>query len=91
VITVESATTHRGWDCDVEIIEGERRSRHNVRVSRDDLARWGGPGAEDPDALVKRAFEFLLRREPAEQILKSFALRDVTRYFPEFDEEMAPR
>jgi hypothetical protein len=91
VITVECAPTRQGWDCDVEVIEGERRSRHNVRVSRDDLARWGSPGEESPEDLVKRAFGFLLQREPAEQILKSFELHDVTRYFPEFDREMARR
>jgi hypothetical protein len=91
VITVECAPTRQGWDCDVEVVEGERSSRHNVRVGRDDLARWGSPGEESPDQLVKRAFEFLLQREPAERILKSFELRDVTRYFPEFDREMARR
>jgi hypothetical protein len=91
VISVECAPTRQGWDCDVDVVEGERRSRHNVRVSRDDLARWGGRGEESPDGLLKRAFEFLLQREPAEQILKSFELQDVTRYFPEFDREMARR
>ena len=88
MITVESAPTAQGWDADVEIVEGERRSRHNVRVSRDDLVRWGRPGEDGPEELVQRAFEFLLQRERADQILKSFELRDILRYFPEFDEEM---
>ena len=75
----------------MEIVEEPRRSRHNVRVSRQDLERWGAPGERDPDALVQRAFDFLLRRESPEQILKSFQLGDVSRYFPEFDEEMRRR
>jgi hypothetical protein len=91
VVLVESAPTSQGWDCDVEIVDGTRRSRHNVRVSRQDLERWGAPGERDPDALVQRAFDFLLRREAPEQILKSFQLGDVSRYFPEFDEEMRRR
>jgi hypothetical protein len=91
VVQVESAPTSRGWDCDVEIVDGERRSRHSVRVSRQDLERWGAPGESEPDGLVRRAFEFLLRREGPEQIMKSFELRDVGRYFPEFDQEMRRR
>ena len=88
MITVESATTAQGWDTEVEIVEGERLSRHNVRVTRDDLVRWGAPGEDGPEELVERAFEFLLQREPAEQILKSFELSDILRFFPEFDKEM---
>ena len=88
MITVESAPTALGWDTEVEVVEGKRRSRHNVRVSRDDLGRWGAPGEDGPEDLVHRAFEFLLQREPADQILKSFELRDILRYFPEFDQEM---
>jgi hypothetical protein len=88
VVTVESAPTPQGWDCDVEIIEGDRRSRHNVRVHEEDLRRWGRTREQGPDELVRRAFDFLLAREPADRILKSFELSDVTRYFPDFDEEM---
>ena len=87
MITVESAPTPQGWDCVVEVVEGETRSRHNVRVLQDDLRRWGHP-EDGPEPLVHRTFDFLLAREPAEHILKSFQLRDVNRYFPEFDEEM---
>jgi hypothetical protein len=91
MVLVESATTSQGWDCDVEIVDGAQRSRHNVRVSREDLERWGAPGERDPDALIQRAFAFLLQREGPQQILKSFELGDVSRYFPEFDEEMRRR
>ena len=88
MVTVESAPTPQGWDCVVEIVDGEKRSRHNVRVAQEDLGRWGRPGEAGPERLVRRTFDFLLAREPAEQILKSFELRDVTRYFPEFEEEI---
>lgn len=87
MITVESAPTHQGWDCVVEVVQGRNRSRHNVRVLQDDVRRWGR-SEEGPEPLVQRAFDFLLAREPAEQILKNFQLRDVKSYFPEFDEEI---
>jgi hypothetical protein len=91
VVTVECAPTSRGWDCDVEISDGDRSSRHNVRVSREDLERWGRSGEHDPDSLVERAFEYLLQHEGPEQILKSFELEVVSRYFPDFDGEMRRR
>jgi hypothetical protein len=46
---------------------------------------------EPPEQTLRRAFDFLLEREPAESILRSFALEDIARYFPEFWEEMARR
>ena len=91
MVSVEVAPTRMGWDCDVEIVEDDERSRHNVRVRREDLARWGRPSETEPDGLVGRAFDFLLAREPAGRILKSFELADISRYFPEFDAEMRPR
>ena len=88
-ISVESAPTKSGWECDVEVDAGtDHGSRHRVRVLREDLERWG-KGAAEPDALVRRAIEFLLEREPAHEILKSFELADIARYFPEFDREMS--
>jgi hypothetical protein len=87
MVTVEAAPEPRGWRCTVEVAEGGARSRHTVRVAAPDLERWGRPG-EMPEQLVARAFDFLLAREPASQILRSFDLADVTRYFGEFDREI---
>jgi hypothetical protein len=39
---------------------------------------------ESPGATVRRAFEFLLEREPPSSILRRFALEDIANYFPEF-------
>ena len=88
MVTSECAPTRQGWDCDVEIASAGTRSRHNVRVSREDLERWGRAGEEGPEALLARTFDFLLARESAGQILKSFELADVARYFPEFEAEI---
>jgi hypothetical protein len=88
-ISIESAPTKTGWECDVEIDPGEEHgSRHRVRVLQEDLARWGR-GADTPDDLVRRAFDFLLQREQPGEILKSFELSDIQNFFPEFDKAMS--
>lgn len=87
MIEVEATPTNTGWDATVEVNAGEHDgSRHNVRVSHRDMERWGRGGA--PEDLVRRAFEFLLEREPPQQILKSFDLADIEHYFPDFGQAM---
>jgi hypothetical protein len=41
--------------------------------------------------LVQESFHFLLQREPKEQILRSFDLPTIARYFPEYPEEISRR
>lgn len=87
MIEIEIAATASGWDATVEVDAGtDHASRHNVRVTHADMERWGGGG--EPEDLVRRSFEFLLAREPAQEILKSFELADIERYFPDFGREM---
>lgn len=45
-------------------------------------------GEEEPEGLVRRSFDFLLRREPKEQILKEFNLKLIQDYFPEYESEI---
>ncbi|HZU15213.1 MAG TPA: hypothetical protein VFD01_01205 [Candidatus Dormibacteraeota bacterium] len=86
-MSVRARPAGRGWECTVEVEEGTTRSRHTVSVEPGDVERWGRPG-ETAEGLVRRAFEFLLAREPASQILRGFAVADIERYFPEFDQEI---
>jgi hypothetical protein len=67
----------------VTVKDARSSSNHTVRVSADDLGRWGR--GEDGEALIRRSFDFLLEREPKESILKEFELSVIQRYFPEFD------
>jgi len=87
MVTVEAAPEAAGWRCSVAVGEGAGATRHDVRVGEEDLRRWGRPG-EAPEQLVARAFDFLLAREPASSILRSFDLAVISRYFPEFDREI---
>lgn len=38
--------------------------------------------------IIRKSFEFLLKREPKESILTEFDLRLISKYFPEFEEEV---
>jgi hypothetical protein len=40
---------------------------------------------------VRRSFEFLLEREPKESILARFDLSVISRYFPEYEDEIKRR
>ena len=83
-IEVDCQSSPDGWTCDVTVADDDSRSRHAVRVRRDELARLD-PAAVDPSDLVRRSFVFLLEREPPESILRSFDLTVIGRYFPEYE------
>jgi hypothetical protein len=75
-----------GWVCEVEVEQAGHQTRHVVTVTAADLARWGGGDKEqDVEDLVRRSFDFLLEREPASSILRTFDLSVIGRYFPEYD------
>lgn len=40
------------------------------------------------EELIKRSFEFLLKRESKESILSKFNLKVIKSYFPEFEKEI---
>jgi hypothetical protein len=86
-VDIRCARAADGWDCHVEVAENGSRTVHAVRVPAADLGRLA-PGAPDPHELVARSFRFLLARERKESILPRFELRDIARYFPEYDREI---
>jgi hypothetical protein len=74
----------------VEVGEGNEITGHKVRLPRsflDDLLLT----EVDEEVIVRETFGFLLEREPATSILPEFSLVDVSRYFPEFPEELQRR
>jgi hypothetical protein len=86
-IDISCVTATDGWLCQVKVAGDGGESRHSVTFTRADFQRLAGSG-ETPDNLVRRSFEFLLAREPKESILKSFALTDIGRYFPDYEREI---
>ena len=74
----------------VEVVEGQRSTRHRVTVPP---ALLDALGLDDGDAerVVRESFEFLLEREPPTSILLEFSLDAITRYFPEYEQELKTR
>jgi hypothetical protein len=70
----------------VRVEEANSTSHHEVKLAREDHERLA-PAAE-PDHLVEASFAFLLDREPKEQILSSFELPVIDRYFGEYEDEI---
>ena len=73
---------------EVVIREGRSESRHHVTMSRANCERWTRAG-HTPEACVEAAFRFLLDREAKESILGRFDVSVISRYFPEFEQELA--
>ncbi len=71
----------------VTVEEPGSRSGHTVRVQADYARKLTG-GKVSEEELVRRSFEFLLAREPKEQILSEFDLSVIARYFPEYEREI---
>ena len=71
----------------VRVIGGGSETSHQVTLTAKDCAKFAGAAAE-PEALIRKSFEFLLEREPKESILARFDLSMIARYFPEYPQEI---
>jgi hypothetical protein len=86
MVAVSAEPMQDGWRCNVAVDHQGEHTEHVVTVSRADLKRWSsGFERQDIEDLVQRSFDFLLEREPASSILKTFELSVIERYFPEYD------
>ena len=93
-IQVSCEPSAAGWRCSVRVAEGGRESTFDVTASDPSpFLPAGGTGSLDGDVerLVRETFVFLLEREPASSILRSFDLTVVARYFPEYPTEIRTR
>ena len=74
----------------VQVREGGRETTRQVTVPErlgEQLELRDGP----LEQVVRESFRFLLEREPASSILARFSLSDISRYFPEYRDELARR
>ena len=74
----------------VTVREGGGQTVHQVTVDPDYARKLAGDSASTED-LLRQSFEFLLKREPKESILRSFDLPLIGRYFPEYERTIAER
>jgi hypothetical protein len=89
-IRVEKAETGDYYTFDVTVDEGRSKTEHRVTLHKADYERLAGDRAS-PERLVRQSFLFLLEREPKESILRSFNLTAISRYFPQYEEQIARR
>ena len=90
--TIDIKSTDRGdtYEFQVTVKEGLGETHHHVTLRKADYERLSG-GKAGPEALVSESFRFLLEREPKESILRSFDLTSISRYFNEYEREIARR
>lgn len=86
-ITVQSTNESH---FEVTVREDGTETRHMVTVEPEYARRLAG-GKVPAEELLRRSFEFLLEHEPKESILRQFNLREISRYFPEYESEIRAR
>jgi hypothetical protein len=74
----------------VRVVDEVSESFHQITLNPKDCAKLAG-GAADPEELIRKSFHFLLEREPKESILARFDLSAISRYFPEYEQEIKRR
>ena len=74
-------------DFEVVVREGRGETRHHVTMSREMCERLTA-GKHTQERCIEAAFRFLLDREPKESILGHFDATVISRYFPEFEQEL---
>jgi hypothetical protein len=72
---------------EVVVREGPGESRHHVTMAQQTCDRLTA-GEHTPEKCLEAAFRFLLDREPKESILSRFDVTVISRYFPEFEQEL---
>ncbi len=72
----------------VNVADGQTTHRVTVPESFSRPLLSGSRSLED---LVRVSFEFLLEREPKESIMKEFDVTVISRYFPEYEDELRER
>jgi hypothetical protein len=74
---------------DVTITDDDAsQTRHRVTVPEGFLTDHGVAASQEP-ALVRASMRYLLEREPPSSIMAAFSLDDITRYFPDYPDEIA--
>jgi hypothetical protein len=87
VINITPAGRH---EFGVEVTEGSETTSHKVIVPPTLLDDWGLEET-DSEAVIRESFAFLMEREPATSILPEFSLAIISRYYPEYKDELPER
>ena len=82
-IKISKSEIETGWIFEVTVSNGNSTT-HRVNLTNEYYEHLS---LEDtnPSDLVEGSFKFLLEREPKEMILRTFDLKIISQYFPEYE------
>ena len=90
-VNTSSPTGDNIWSYNVEITESNgsgTQTRHKVIMDKEYYTRITNGIIIGPEDFVKKSFEFLLKREDKDSILKEFDIKQISDYFPEYEQEI---
>ena len=84
IIIEKEANTPSGWKFVVNVMSQDTTTQHTVSISKES---WQALTKKQitPQELVTKSFEFLLKRESNESILRTFDITVISQYFPDFE------
>jgi hypothetical protein len=69
----------------VEVLSDDgSKTTHQITLHKELYVRLTG-GLKSPEELIRASFEFLLDKEPKENILPTFDLGEIQKFFPEYE------
>ena len=86
-IKINKSDIETGWIFEVNVLNGNSTT-HSVNLTREYYEHLQLSDTT-PTKLVEGSFRFLLEREPKEMILRTFDLKIISRYFPEYEKRIS--
>ena len=87
MINVNQSDIEEGWAFEVTVSNGNSTT-HSVNLTREYYHHLLLSDTT-PTKLVEGSFRFLLEREPKEMILRTFDLKIISHYFPEYERRIS--
>lgn len=78
----------KNWVYEVYLQEIREKFSFRVFVDKDYHKEITGLESNDPTVLLKKSFEFLLEKESVESITREFNLKEIKKYFSEYERNM---
>ena len=86
-IEINKSEIGTGWIFEVTVSNGNSTT-HKVNLTREYYNHLSLSDTT-PTKLVEGSFRFLLEREPKEMILRTFDLKIISHYFPEYERSIS--
>ena len=86
-LSVASQDNGAEWLCAVTLEEDGDSAMYTVMVPKEYYEKFSK--GRNVDELVKQSMKFLLARESKDKILGRFSLPTISKYFPEYEEEIS--